>query len=258
MLRKRLIFTLLYNDGNFMLSRNFRLQKVGNLNWLNKNYSFRDIATSIDELIILDVTRGNRDNDKFVGVLRELVKEVFVPISVGGGIDSLEKALYLFKNGADKIVLNSILFSNPKLVQKLVDIYGSQSIVASIDYKQNEEILYPYINNGEKKLDIELNEYIKMVQALNVGEIYLNSMDKDGTGQGYPLNLLETIIEEIQVPIILAGGAGNVNHFIEGISLSKVDAVATANIFNFIGNGLPKAREKMIKENINIADWSLY
>ena len=119
MLKKRLIFTLLYSDGNFMLSRNFKLQKVGNLNWLNENYNFSKISFFIDELIILDVSRNNRDLDIFCSHIKTLTKNCFVPISAGGGINNLIKAKTLLKSGADKIVINSLLDSDIDMVFEL-------------------------------------------------------------------------------------------------------------------------------------------
>ena len=255
MLRKRLIFTLIYSNGNYMLSRNFRLQKVGNLDWLNKHYSFKDIAFSIDELIVLDATKKEKDMDEFASSLPSLLKNIFVPVSIGGGIRSLEDAKVLFEKGADKIVINTLLSSDVSTVKELVLMYGSQSIIASIDFKFEANEIIVYIKDGEEKLDISFGEYLAYIKELNVGEIYLNSINKDGTGQGYEIEILKPYLENITLPVILAGGAGNAKHLIEGINCKSVDAVATANLFNFIADGLPKAREEMIKCNINLAPW---
>ena len=255
MLRKRLIFTLIYSNGNFMLSRNFRLQKVGDLNWLEKHYSFKDIAFSIDELLILNATRYEKNIDQFSKTLQNVVSNIYVPVSAGGGIRSLEDAEILFSNGADKIVVNSLLHDNKQCIKDLVEKYGSQSIIASIDYKYENKNLAVYINDGTLKLDIPLEDYLKQVIQLNIGEIYINSIDKDGTGQGYDIERISQLIENIEIPVILSGGAGNASHLIEGINIPSVDAVATANLFNFIGDGLPKARSIMIQNNINLAKW---
>lgn len=255
MLRNRIIFSLVYADGDFNQSRNFRLQKVGNLSWLNQNYKFSKIANSIDELIVLDASRKNRSIDSFSEVIEKLVNNVFVPICAGGGVRSLEDVDRLFNSGADKIILNSILYENPKLVVELVKIYGSQSIVASIDYKNNEGVNEVYIENGSTKINFEFLKYINYVQSLNIGEIYLNSIEKDGTGFGYDFETIEAITNGITVPLIIAGGAGNEKHFIEGLNISGVSAVATANLFNFIGDGLPNARENMLRNNVNIVKW---
>ena len=129
MLRKRIIFTLLFSDGSFALSRNFRLQKVGNIDWLNLNYCFRKVAQFIDELVILDVSRGKRDYEKFKGVVNQISNSCFVPVAAGGGIDTVDKALGLMNAGADKIVINSRLFDKD-FIDSLAYIVGRQSIIA--------------------------------------------------------------------------------------------------------------------------------
>jgi len=253
MAKKRIIFTLHYNSGIFCLSRNFKLQKVGNLEWLNKNYNFPKIAHSIDELIVLDVSRENRNVEQFCSILKELAGEIFVPISAGGGVRSLEHAKLLFESGADKIVLNSILYENQNVVQEIAKIYGTQSIVASIDYWINEQgNSEVFTQNGTNKIDILLENYLSYINSLPVGEIFLNSMRQDGTGQGYDLDGLMKCSELIKKSLIISGGAGNRFHFEEALNSEIVDAVATANLFNFIGNGLPLAREYLHEKKINI------
>jgi cyclase len=255
MLRKRIIFSLIYSDQFFMQSRNFRLQKVGNLNWLKTNYKFQNIATSLDELIILNATKSEKNIFEFANVIAEIVDEVFIPVAAGGGIKSLDDAELLFNSGADKIVLNTILLENPKLVNELVQIYGSQSIVASIDYKNINGNLQVYINDGSVKVELPFFEYIKYVESLDVGEIYLNSIDNDGTGFGYDFETINKVCSEIRLPLIIAGGAGNGSHFMDGLNIPEVSAVATANLFNFIGNGLPEARKIILRNGHNIANW---
>jgi len=238
-----------------MQSRNFRLQRVGNLNWLEQNYKFRSIAFSLDELIVLNASKGSKSIEEFAETVSLLVNDVFIPIAAGGGIRSMQDAEILFRNGADKIVLNSVLFENPSLVSELVKQYGAQSIVASVDYKSINNKLYIYINDGERRLDISMQDYLKHLISLDVGEIYLNSMDKDGTGFGYDLAIIEKIVPIINLPLIIAGGAGNETHLIQGLKINGVSAVATANLFNFIGDGLPIARKKIIQEGENLASW---
>jgi len=253
MKKKRLIYTLLYNKGYFMLSRNFRLQKVGDFSWLKKYYNFEKIAFSLDELIVLDVTRENRNIDEFSSVLKDIVKNVFLPVSAGGGIRSIDDAKLLLNSGADKVVLNSTLYSNKDLIRDLVKIYGSQFVVGSIDYLTENNINNVFIENGTVKIDKRLEEYIDDVEELSIGEIYLNSIQKDGTGQGYDISLLDDVFKKITTPVILAGGAGNAFHLIDGLRQSSVDAVATANLFNFLGDSLPKSRRQIIENNIPIA-----
>jgi len=256
MLRKRIIFTLIYDKGFFMQSRNFRLQKVGNLSWLEKNYKFQAISFSLDELIVMNASKTGKDMDDFSKTISLLRNDVFIPVAAGGGITSLEHAELLFKSGADKIVLNTILYTNPELVKKLIERYGSQSIVASIDYKLVDSNYQVYINDGQTVADISLTNYIKYLELLDIGEIYLNSIEKDGTGFGYDFDLVQSVSQNISLPLIIAGGAGNENHLIKGLQIPGVSAVATANLFNFIGDGLPIARRKIIESGENLACWS--
>ena len=255
MLRKRIIFTLIHENGKFNQSRNFRLQKVGDINWLERNYKFKDIAFSLDELIVLNASKDDKHIEEFAQALEGLVDDVFIPIAAGGGIRSLEDAKLLFNSGADKLVLNSILYEDTDLVKEIIRQYGSQSVVASVDYKIIDGAKVVVINDGTKTIDMSLEEYIHYVEDLGVGEIYLNSIDKDGTGFGYDFDTIDSISSSMKIPLIIAGGAGNESHLLEGLKRKEVDAVATANLFNFVGNGLPNARKKIIEENLNIARW---
>ena len=242
----------MYADGFFNQSRNFRLQKVGDINWLEENYGFKDLAFSLDELIVLDASRGKRDVAKFVKNLSKLAEDVFIPICAGGGIECLDDAKILFDNGADKIILNTAVYDNIGLVTDLVEKYGSQSIVASVDYKKDDV----FIKNGTQKVDIELFEYMRRIDSLNFGEVYFNSIDKDGTGFGYDIKAVNKIANRISIPLIISGGAGNAKHLIDGLMDSNIDAIATANLFNFMGDGLPKARKEVILNKGNIAQWN--
>jgi len=255
MLRKRIIFTLIYDNGSFNQSRNFRLQKVGNINWLERNYKFKEIAFSLDELIVLNASKKDKNISEFASTLSKLVDDVFIPIAAGGGIRSMEDAKLLFDNGADKIVLNTVLHTDPNLVKELVTQYGSQSIIASVDYKSIDNVHKVYIKDATQELDLELEKYIKYLEELNVGEIYLNSIDKDGTGFGYDVETIKKVSKTISIPLIIAGGAGNEQHLQSGLDMKHVNAVATANLFNFVGDGLPKARQKILENKGNIAKW---
>tara|TARA_B100000767_G_C19735249_1_gene523588 strand:- start:717 stop:1475 length:759 start_codon:yes stop_codon:yes gene_type:complete len=251
MLRKRIIFSLIYENGFFNQSRNFRLQKVGGIEWLEKNYKFKKISFSLDELIVLNASKGEKKIFEFSKTLEKIVKDVFIPIAAGGGVRSIEDAELLFNSGADKIVINTILVEDRNLVSNLINKYGSQSIVASVDYRSDEV----FIRNGMVKVDRKLKDYLKDVESLGVGEIYLNSMDKDGTGFGYDINTIEKVVKQINSPLIIAGGAGNEHHLLAGAQLPKVSAVATANLFNFMGDSLPNARDYMLKNSCNLASW---
>lgn len=252
MRKKRLIFTLLYNNGYYMLSRNFRLQKVGDARWINQNYNFKNISFAIDELIIIDVTRGEHNQEKFVESFSKIIDKVFVPISIGGGIRSYQDAQNLFLAGADKIVINTLLEEKPQIIQQIRNEYGSQAIVASVDFKSEKGNYNCYINNGQKYIERNAMDYIQYLEGLKVGELYLNSMDKDGTGQGYDMDFYN-MLKEVRLPIIAAGGAGKVLHFKECLDLEFIDAVATANLLNFVGNTLPLSRKALLASNYPLA-----
>jgi cyclase len=255
LVKKRLIFTLLYDNGFFVLSRNFTLQKVGDLQWLNRHYNFQRIAFSIDELIMLDVSRKGRDVERFCEHVKAMTHGCFVPIAAGGGIRKVSDAKALLDSGADKIVLNTVLHKDTDLVRELISTYGSQCIIGSVDLKKRAGSFHVMVESGLQEIEISASEYIRKICDLGIGEVYLNSIDRDGTGQGYLLETLELIEENIKTPVILAGGAGNHRHLLEGIRLDSVGAVATANLFNFIGTGLPSAREALIAECVPLAKW---
>lgn len=238
-----------------MQSRNFRLQRVGDINWLEKNYKFQKISFSLDELLVVDATKGAKDIEKFSAVVSRLVDDVFIPVAAGGGIRKIEDAELLFNSGADKVILNSPLYTNPALATEIINRYGSQSLVASVDYKIIAGLPVVHINDGSEPVPTSMADYLLYLEQLGVGEIVFNSIDKDGTGFGYDLENIEKYAKTINMPFIIMGGAGNERHLSEGLSVDGVSAVATANLFNFIGNGLPNARSYMLEHGANLARW---
>lgn len=255
MLKKRLIFTLLFDNGNFMLSRNFKLQRVGNLDWLAKNYKFSTIAFSIDELVIIDVSRESRDLTKFCKAIRDITSECFVPITAGGGISNLEDASTILRSGADKVLINSLFYENPKEIEKIANRFGNQSIVASVDLKREQNNYKVLIKNASEEIVHTAKEWIEKISCMRAGELILNSINQDGTAQGLDLEMLELIKEDFSIPLILAGGAGHHNHLFQAFSDPRVDAVSTAHLFNFVGDGLSKCREGLILEGMSLAKW---
>jgi cyclase len=239
-----------------MLSRNFRLQKVGDLRWLSANYDFSRISHSIDELIVLDVTRGERDQERFAETLGCLVHHVFVPVAAGGGIDTAEKGERLLRSGADKLVVNTALHVNPETIRQLVRNCGSQCVVVSIDVRKEPDGYAVYCDRGNMRSPISLEKSVGLAVEAGAGEVYLNSIDRDGTGFGYETEVIGALGSWLDIPLIIAGGAGNACHLIEGARLPGVDAVATANLFNFIGDGLPLARRDMLDNGIDLARWN--
>ena len=255
MLKKRLIFTLLYRDGDFYLSRNYRLQRVGGVDWLEANYKFADVAKSIDELVIIDLSRESSEKDIFCRVVSRITKDIFIPLVLGGRIRSVQDVDLLVRNGADKVIINTLISENQNVIRELVEIYGSQCIVASVDYRIIDSEVFLYSEQGKKQLEYTLEEYLALLEELGVGEIFLNSIDRDGTGQGYTLDIAERVVKVMRLPVVLAGGAGNQYHFEEGLIIRGVDGVSTANLFNFIGNGLPEARKYLLSKSIDLSIW---
>lgn len=257
MLKKRLIFTLLYSAGKFMLSRNFRLQAVGDLKWLQENYNFSQISYWIDELVVLDVTRENRNLDDFCNVLKALTYGNFVPITAGGGVTDVESAKKLLRSGADKISLNSGLFDGTDLTKQLAEEFGKQCVVGSVDVKKTLDGEYEIKTlNGSATLATPTIESFNQFTSDFIGEVYLNSIDRDGTGQGIDFETLGCLPATFDKPVILAGGVGNSEHLIAGLSDTRIDAIATANLFNFVGDGLKRARLELLSGGIDLPIWS--
>lgn len=255
MLKKRLIFVLLYDQGKFMLSRNFKLQSVGNIDWLRDNYDYDSIAYAIDELVILNVSKEDKNIQGFCEELKEIAKKYFMPIAVGGGIVSLEDAKRLFNSGADKIILNTSYFKNPKLIADLIKLYGRQSIVAAIDYDRNEEGCPVYIHSGKEKYNMNVLEAVNYVEDIGAGEILLTSMYDDGTGEDYDYDTLKEVVKQSSIPIIANGGCGQPSQFVKVFKDCGVSAAATADLFNFMCDGLQDAREYVRGNQIELATW---
>jgi len=258
LLKKRLIFTLLYSQGQFMLSRNFRLQKVGDLKWLQTNYNFSHISYSIDELVVIDVSRGERNAEAFRATLKALTEGCFVPIAAGGGVRTIEQARTLLRSGADKVIVNTPLYEDTDFISELGSEFGLQCVVASMDIKRTSDGSYKgWSECGSKCLEGSAAQWIERVANNTVGEIYLNSIERDGTGQGYDLGLLDLLPPVMPKPVILAGGVGNATHLAAGLADPRVDAVATAHLFNFVGDGLKQARQSLISGGVELPLWDI-
>lgn len=255
MLKKRLIFTLLLQEGIIQLSRNFSLQAVGNLDWLYRHYDFDSMARSIDELVLLNVGRAQKNITEFAANVSSISKKCFMPIAAGGGISCIEDAYSILDAGADKLIVNSALNENPDLVMKMVKIFGSQCVVASIDYKYTNLLDEVFTSNGMQPTGLTVEGTIRNAEKMGVGEIYLTSMERDGTGQGYDLAMLSRVVNLCQVPIVASGGVGDVEHFVNGMQIENVTGVSTANIFNFVGDGLAEARNHISQCKIELAQW---
>lgn len=255
--RPRLIFSLLMNDGSFMLSRNFELQDVGGLDWLVDFYSFQALSFSVDELIVVNVERGPKDMRRFCRHLERLGKHCFVPLAAGGGVTKVRDARCLLDSGADKIIVNTAVIDSPDSVRELVGHFGGQSIVASIDYQEMSGKTTTYVMNGSVGTGLSPAEHVARAVGLGCGEILLNSMDRDGTGRGFDCGLLAKIAADTPVPIIASGGAGRYAHFVDVFRSAPVAAAATANLFSFIEDGLVEARSLLRTSGFDLAEWSM-
>ena len=255
MLKKRLVFTLLVHQGIFQLSRNFSLQAVGSLDWLKKYYEFAAIARSVDELVLLNVTRGGKQIQLFCDRVAQLSASAFMPIAAGGGMQSADDAYRLLDAGADKLVVNSALFTAPKLVEDLARTFGSQCVVASLDYRGTGMEAAVYCQEGRTHVGMDLGTAIRHAKDVGAGELYITSIDRDGTGQGYDLDTLELASEACRLPIIASGGVGNFEHLLRGLQLKNVTGASTANIYNFMSDGLTQARTFIEAGGVQLAHW---
>lgn len=256
MLKKRVIFVLLFDRGHFMLSRNFRLQRVGTIDWLVNNYNFASTASFIDELVLLNVQRDSLITSDFLAHLRQLSDISFVPITAGGGVKDLMTAASLLKNGADKVLVNSIAVEQPHLVNELAEVYGRQCVILGIDLKRVNGELRAYVNHGNNLIDTPLSQHFASLRSLPAGEWLVTSIDRDGTGQGFDLDVLSALPRGLPNPVILSGGASNPSHFLSVLGDGRVNALATAHLFNFIGDGLFLTRKALIDAGFSLPRWN--
>jgi imidazole glycerol-phosphate synthase subunit HisF len=250
---KRIIFTLLYSDGSYMLSRNFRLQRVGDLDWVLRNYRIRDVSLGIDELMILDVSSDAGTRDRFRNEVSTLARECFVPLTVGGHVTSVEEAQRLFELGADKILMNTALTRDPTLIEDLAGVFGNQAIVAGIDVCADvTRVEGVRVDRMTRPEDVAAQMHAAL--SLGAGEILLQSVDRDGTGNGLDLGSLADL-GGFSAPLIVMGGVGRASHVIDGLRCDAVDAVATANLFNFVGDTLLETRRAAVGSGVELPMW---
>jgi len=250
---KRIIFTLLYRDGSYMLSRNFRLQRVGDLDWVLRNYRIREVSLGIDELMILDVSSDDSTRDRFRNEVSTLARECFVPLTVGGRVTSVDEAQRLFGLGADKILMNTALTRDPTLIEDLAGVFGSQAIVAGIDVCSDlARVEGVRVDRMTRPEDVAAQMHAAL--SLGAGEVLLQSVDRDGTGNGLDLGSLADL-GSFSAPLIVMGGVGRASHVIDGLRCDAVDAVATANLFNFVGDTLLETRRAAVGSGVELPMW---
>ncbi|MEI7474342.1 MAG: imidazole glycerol phosphate synthase subunit HisF [bacterium] len=235
MLAKRIIPCLDVKDGQTVKGVNFQnLIYAGDPVSLSKKYS----DEGADEIVFLDITATNEGRKTIIHVVEEVAKQVFIPLTVGGGIKSIDDIKNLLLAGADKISLNTAAVLNPELIEKASQEFGSQCVVIAIDAKRNDDDWYVYINAGHKNTGIKVRDWMKTVEKLGAGEILLTSMDADGTQKGFDLELTAMVSQNSNLPVIASGGAGpNPEHFKDVFTEGYADAALAASIFHF--NTLP-------------------
>lgn len=247
MLKKRIIPIELFLNGRLCKTINFQSPRdVGNPIKSSQVYSDQDA----DELLFLNISEEQRSVDQILSVVNEVTRNCFVPFSVGGGIRNHDDAAKLFSYGADKVLINSMAYKNLQNIEKIAKIHGNQAIIIGVDIKKNDHNDYDLYSNCGKNLEsVCLEQHLKNVIDSGAGEILLQSIDLDGKMQGYDYDLIKRVVNNFNVPIIIAGGAGNFFHLKKAFDMG-VDAVACGSLFNF-GDNNP-LRAKSFLKNYNI------
>ncbi len=210
-----------------------------------------------DEITFLDITATHDDRDTIVHVVEQVASEVFIPLTVGGGIRKLEDIRRMLNAGADKVGINSAAVFNPEFVREAAEKFGSQCIVVAIDAKkvsrEGEANRWEiFTHGGRKETGIDAIEWAKKMVDYGAGEILLTSMDRDGTREGFDLILTRAISEAVSVPVIASGGVGNLQHLADGVTEGKADAVLAASIFHFAEYSVQEAKEYMQQQGIEV------
>jgi cyclase len=209
-----------------------------------------------DEITFLDITASHEARDTTLHTVERMAGQVFIPLTVGGGVRELQDIRNLLNAGADKVAINSAAIHNPEFVREAAQRFGSQCIVVAIDAKQVEqgddsrwEI---FTHGGRKPIGINAIEWAEKMTAYGAGEILLTSMDRDGTKNGFDLDLTSRISDAVNVPVIASGGVGNLQHLVDGIVQGKADAVLAASIFHFGEHTVPEAKRYMAERGVSV------
>lgn len=259
MLKKRLIPVLYIKNGFIVRSEKFEEFKIiGNVVNEVRRYNQWDI----DELVYVDISRNKnydsgRDDHKIgrvnsiEDVLEVVSKECFMPLTFGGGVRDLDTIKKYLKNGADKVILNTMLHTNPAAVKEAVQIFGSQAIVAGVDYRIiNNQICF-FVENGTKKIEYTLGQISEYISKLGCGEVFLTSIDRDGAGEGYDLKTIEEVVNQFLIPVVACGGALQIFDFQEVAEIEAISGIAAGNMFHFTENIYPRSKKKLKNNNSN-------
>jgi len=249
MLKKRIIPCLDVKDGRVVKGINFvDLIDAGNPVEQAKFYS----ENGADEICFLDISASLENRDTIINMVEQTAEEVFIPMTVGGGVRSIENIQTLLKAGADKVSINSAAIKDPDIIKSSSKYFGSQCIVVAVDVKKNNNNWTVYSHGGTKNTDIDAVEWLKNVEALGAGEILLTSMDKDGTKSGFDLEILSIANKILTIPVIASGGVGSIEHFYDGVKTGKADALLAASVFHFNEFSIMDVKHYLKDKNIEV------
>ena len=249
MLKNRIIPCLDVKNGRVVKGINFiDLKDAGDPIEQAKIYS----DSGADEICFLDITASNENRDTIYEVVEKTSKKCFVPLTVGGGIRSIEDINKLLNCGADKVSINTAAVQNSKVVIDSSKKFGSQCIVVAIDAKKNGKNWEIFTHGGRNSTGIDAIVYAKKMEECGAGELLVTSMDRDGTQVGYDIELMSKISSKVNIPVIASGGVGNLDHLVEGIKLGKASAVLAASIFHYGKHSIKEAKEYLDSKGIPV------
>ena len=249
-LAKRIIPCLDVTAGRVVKGINFvELRDAGDPVEIARRYD----AEGADELTFLDITASSDDRDLILHIIEDVASQVFIPLTVGGGVRVVDDVRRLLNAGADKVSINTSAVTNPQLVADAANKYGSQCIVVAIDAKRGESGNWEvFTHGGRRATGLDAVEWAKKMQALGAGEILLTSMDRDGTKVGFDLPLTRAVSDAVSIPVIASGGVGNLQDLADGIVQGHADAVLAASIFHYGQHSVQEAKRFMAQQNIPV------
>ena len=249
MLAKRIIPCLDVTHGRVVKGVNFvELKDAGDPVEIARRYN----DAGADELTFLDITATSDDRDLILHIIEAVASEVFIPLTVGGGVREVGDIQRLLNAGADKVSINTSAVVNPQLVKDAADRYGSQCIVVAIDAKRVDDHWEVFTHGGRKATGLDAVEWAKKMTEYGAGELLLTSMDRDGTKSGFDLPLTRAISDAVAIPIIASGGVGTLQHMVDGVNEGHADAVLAASIFHFGEFSVGEAKRYMQQHGIEV------
>ncbi|HNE17687.1 MAG TPA: imidazole glycerol phosphate synthase subunit HisF [Rhodocyclaceae bacterium] len=250
MLAKRIIPCLDVNAGRVVKGVNFvELRDAGDPVEVARRYD----EQGADEITFLDITASSDDRNIILHVVEQVAEQVFIPLTVGGGVRTVDDVRRLLNAGADKVSINTAAVNNPQVVAEASGKVGSQCIVVAIDAKQVAPGRWEvFTHGGRNRTGLDAVEWARQVESLGAGEILLTSMDRDGTKNGFDLGLTRAVSDAVNIPVIASGGVGNLDHLADGVSLGRADAVLAASIFHFGDHTVREAKELMRARGIEV------